>query len=271
MYYLGIVGALSSLGQGVTTMLQERYPGCKIVFKVDDRYPKINLLAGEFQTLEQVISRGITPTLVLDFGLTEGSFERAKFYRAYGIPAIMQGIFGPEKMLVIKNARGLSENVYPPLVLIPDFSVTKLQVMKALKSQAEYFANEIKSIKIDVLYNTQRYNNFNQWIYWAQQINSALGKDTAMYRLEGHALNCGYVHYMMMHIISMDKNDESITVQIMGEKDSPLFSMEMRHNLLASRISGVATVLNWYFTKHGKTEGSRISNQVFVDVLSKLI
>lgn len=271
MYYLGIVGALSSLGQGVATMLQERYPDCKVVFRVDDRYPKLDLLAGEFQTLEQVISRGITPTLLLDFGLTEGSFERAKFYRAYGIPAIMQGIFGPEKLSVVANTRRLSENIYPPLVLIPDFSVTKLQVMKALKSQAEYFAHEVKSIKMDVLYNTQRYNNFNQWIYWAQQINSVLGEDTELYRLEGHALNCGYVHYMLMHIISMDKNDESITMQIIGEENSQLFNMEMRHNLLASRINGVATVLNWYFAQHGKIEGSYATNQVFVDVLSKLV
>lgn len=269
MYYLGIVGAKSSLGQGVIAMLQKHYPDCKIVFRVDDRYPKPDLLAGEFQSLEQVLSHGITPTLVLDFGLTEGSFERAKFYRTYGIPAVMQIIFGSQKLWELENIRGLSEDVHSSLVLVPDFSVIKSLIMKALKTQLEYLASDVDRVRIDVLYNTVRYNNYNQWIYWAQKLNAALGKTGEYYRMDGHMLNCGIVQNGLMNITSMDKNEENINVQILSKDGDHLFNMELRYNLLSSRIKGVSLVLDWYFSK--QINCLTIPNQVFIDVLPDLI
>ena len=129
MLHLGIVGALSSLGKGVIAELEKHPEEFKIVFKIDDRYPDNNLISGEFLHLEQVLSFGIVPSLVLDFGAPEGIFDRAKFYRTYEIPAIMQCVFGAQKSAILEDIRGLSNNIHSPLVLVPDFSIIKTLMM----------------------------------------------------------------------------------------------------------------------------------------------
>ena len=126
MMYIGIVGALSSLGKGVIAELEKHPSEFKIVFRVDDRYPDKNLVSGEFQHLEQMLSFNISSSLVLDFGAPEGIFERAKFYRTYEMPAIMQCVFGAEKSAILENIRGLSSNHHSPLILVPDFSIIKI-------------------------------------------------------------------------------------------------------------------------------------------------
>lgn len=271
MNYLGIVGALSSLGQGVISCL-EKYPAeYKIVFKVDDRYPAKNLIKGEFQNLEQVLSHGINPSLVLDFGIADKMFERAKFYRDYEMPAIMQTIFGDERCHVLENSRGLSRNVSAPLILIPEFSVIKVSMVNHLKVLAEYLSHDVKRIHIDVLYNTERYNNFNQWLYWAFALNEVLGEHTEKYRQDGCTLTCGYIHYGFMKIASMEKNEENIHVQIMTEENDLPFRCEMRYNLLKSRIEGVMKALRWYVDNCRENILACAKNNVFRDTLSTLV
>ncbi len=271
MNYLGIVGALSSLGQGVISIL-EKYPSeYKIVFKVDDRYPRKDLIKGEFQNLEQVLSHGINPSLVLDFGVSDKMFERAKFYRDYEMPAIMQAIFGDERCHVLENSRGLSQNSSTPLILIPEFSVIKVSMVNNLKVLSEYLAHDVKRIHIDVLYNTERYVNFNQWLYWAYQLNELLGEHTKVYRQDGCTLTCGYVHYGFMKITSMEKNEENIHVQVITDDNDVPFRCEARYNLLRSRVDGVMKTLRWYLNHcKGKTLVGA-ENNLLKDTLSTLI
>ncbi len=270
MYYVGIVGALSSLGKGVIAKLEAEPSEFKVVFKVDDRYPQMNLVKGEFQHLEQILSCGINPTLVLDFGVPEKVFERAKFYRSCGIPAIMQTVFGEEKCQILGNVRGLTESDYPPLVLVPDFSVIKVLMVNNLKSLVQCLSCDVSRIHIDVLYNTERYNNQNQWLYWAYVINEKLGEHTTLFRQDGCTLTCGFVQYGFMRIRPMDKNEESINVQIFSAERETPFRSELRYNLLSSRITGVMKVLDWYRHRDEKSSLQNINN-VFVDTLALLI
>ncbi len=268
MYYLGIIGALSSLGQGVIAKLNEHPSEFKIVFKVDDRYPKNNLLSGEFRNLEQVLTHNINPTVVLDFGIAGTVFERAKFYRDYAMPAIMQCAFGNEKSDILRNTSTIAGNDYAPLILIPDFSIIKVLIMKNLKGLLNCFASDVQRIRIDILYNTERYNNQNQWLYWANVINEVLGKPTNYYREQGNTLDCGLVQYGFMRINSLDKNEESINLQIFNSQKDTIFRYEMQYNLLSSRINGAMKVLDWYlYQDHHKPR----LNNLFSDMLTELV
>lgn len=269
MYYVGIIGAKSSLGKGVIAELEKHPSEFKVIFKVDDRYPEKNLLAGEFQSLEQVLSVNITPTFVLDFGIPEKVFERAKFYRTYEMPAIMQCVFGAEKCGILENIRGLSTNNHSPLIMVPDFSVIKTLMMKNLRAIAKCIAGDVDCIRIDVLYNTERYSNQNQWIYWAQTINHELGEHTGTYRMNGNTLTSGYVQYGFMRIGPLEKNEESITSRVLSLKNEIVFGCEMRYNLLDSRIKGVMKVLDWYCPQ--KAPLINAANNLYIDKLSDLI
>ncbi len=259
------------MGQGVIAVLKNQPEQFKVVFKVDDRYTTQNLVKGEFQNLEQVLSHGINPSLVLDFGVPEKIFERAKFYRDYEIPAIMQTIFGDERCHILANSRGLSQNVHTPLILVPEFSVIKVSMVNNLKVIAEYLANDVKNIHIDVLYNTERYNNFNQWLYWAYQLNEVLGEYTKTYRQDGCTLTCGFVHYGFMKITSMNKNEENIHIQITTEEREIPFRCEMRYDLLDSRIKGAIKVLNWYIDNCKAKTLCGINANIYKDILAALV
>lgn len=259
------------MGRGVIAELEKRPEEFKIVFKVDDRYREKNLVNGEFQHLEQTLSANINPTLVLDFGVPQNVFERAKFYRSNEIPAIMQCIFGPEKCGFIKNMRGITGKARTPLILVPDFSVIKTLIIKNLRAMVGSLDCDVSRICIDVLYNTERYFNQNQWIYWAYAINRELGEYTEVYRLQGNTLTCGFVQYGFMRISPLDKNEERINVQVFSGEKEVIFSCDLQRNLLSSRISGVMKVLQWYCDLEKKGNLPDTSDNVFLDTLSELV
>lgn len=265
MYYIGIVGALSSLGQKVAEMLQTEPSKYKVIFAVDKQYAYPDLVQAQFQNLDQVLSRNLTPTLVLDFGPTEDAIERAKFYRQYGMPAVMQTVFDPNKRHMLRNIG--SSSMQTPLVLIPDFSVVKTNLVENIKAQVRHFSCDVNRIYVNVLHNTEDGFIRGEWLYWASVINELLGEYTEKYSQKGNALTLGFVRISSAQTNLRDEHSEEIAVKLDLAEDKGTAEWKWKGNLLDSRVEGVKRILHWY-KQHMTTDVNLAMGELFVDVLS---
>lgn len=269
MYYIGIVGALSPLGKGVAAALQAKPNDYKIIFRVDAGYARADVAKAEFQNLEQVLTHNLTPTLVLDFGDLQQMFERAKFYRQNGFPAIMQGPLSrkEEEMLCC-----ISRSVYQmptPLVIVPDFSVTKTLMLENLKAQVKSLQCKVNRIYVGLLHNVDEVHNRAFWLLWAQSVNEILGEYTDKYCLKGHSVTLGFVRVSSKRVAEQDEQVEKMQLSIVLS-DNNILKWECSGNLLESRVDGVMRTLSWY-AKHIKNDVNLAFGDVLSDVLSKLV
>ena len=269
MYYIGIVGALSRLGKGVTAALQAKSCDYKIIFMVDAGYERADVIKSEFQNLEQVLTHNLTPSLVLDFGDSQQMYERAKFYRQNGFPDIMQGpLSRKDEEMLYSISRG-SHQMPTPLVIVPDFSVTKVLMLKNLKEQVKLLQCKVNRIYVGLQHNVDEAQNTAFWLLWAQSVNEMLGEYTDKYCQKGHSVTMGFVRVVSKRVAEQDEQFEEMHLSIILSDDSTL-KWEWNGNLLESRVDGVMRTLAWY-VKRIKHDVNLASGDVLSDVLSKLL
>lgn len=269
MNYLAIVGALSPLGQKVIAELQTKTDEYRIVFTVDPGYECVDVAKAQFQRLEQVLTHNLNPTLVLDFGDYQQAFERAKFYRQNGFPAIMQAVMGKknEEML---ECLYRSTNLMPsPLVIVPDFSVVKTQLLQSLKAQVALLRCNVNRIYVGLLHNADEEQNMAFWLSWAQSVNEILGEYTEKYCVKGNTMTLGFVRVTSKKVADQDANAENMGLSVLLA-DNSFLKWEWSGNLLESRVAGVMKVLDWYF-KNIRHNVDLASGELVIDILSELI
>lgn len=269
MYYIGIVGALSPLGKSVAAALQAKPNDYKIIFTVDAGYERADVAKAEFQNLEQVLTRNLTPTLLLDFGDSQQMFERAKFYRQNGFPAIMQGPLSRKDEEMLHSLSRSVKLMPTPLVIVPDFSVIKTLMLKNLKAQVKASQCKVNRIYVGLMHNVDEAQNSAFWLLWAQSVNEMLGEYTDKYCQKGCSVTLGFVRVTSKRVAEQEEQVEEMQLSIILSDNSTI-KWEWNGNLLESRVDGVMRTLSWY-AKHIKNDVSLASGDVLSDVLSKLV
>ena len=264
MYYIGIVGALSPLGQQVAAFLQAEPSQYKIVFAVDEQYGYPDLVQAQFQNIDQVLARNLNPTLVLDFGPYAGAYERAKLYRKNAIPAVMQAAFSELNYYALRNIG--ASGVRSPLILVPDFSVVKVDLIENLKAQVKNFGCDVNQIVFEVFNNDEDEAAKFAWLHWAKEINMLLGEFTDKYRQHKEYLTLGYVRLQRTRISSFNPQTEHVSVSLSLTAGKGAMNWSWHGNLLSSRVEGVRRVLKWYQTQITKDVDLAIG-ELQVDVL----
>ena len=155
MKYLGIVGALSSLGQSLVQMIKNS-ENCKLLFTVDDGYEHNSRTKGEYRTVDAAVAAqyGNSSFMIIDV-MQDGYKERAKLYRFYGIPAIVGGAeLSDQEMASLEKGYSVRRRTFAPVIIEPSLVTEAAQgVFNIVHDIVHWlYAQPVKLVK-QVYYN----------------------------------------------------------------------------------------------------------------------
>lgn len=273
MYYIGIFGALNPVAQKVISLLEDDSSPYGILFVADGNFAETDVQAAQFKSVQEASAHNLTPDLVLDFGSTEDAFERAKYYRAAGIPAIMQGVLFKNELEKLHNLyRKIDKgNRCAPLVIMPDYAVVKMQLMNNLKAQISNFSCDVHRIYVQISHNTDKLTIRRQWLWWTKQLNCLLddyseyfqenNSDTIEQFLQGH------VRVTSHKTPTLDTNEEMLRVVLALSDNKGLLKWESYCSLLESRVEGALTALDWFFDSQNNSQELLLGDVVIADFI----
>ncbi|MBQ9271793.1 MAG: hypothetical protein IJ218_05985 [Alphaproteobacteria bacterium] len=276
MIFIGIVGALSPLGRKMLDVLRSYPSYYEVVWTVDAHYSCDDEKNSEFKILENVFASKMSASLVLDFGDDASLFERAKLYRRNNLPAIIQGVLSDEQITVLQGFCKETSIIprYEALILEPDFSIIKTQMMKNLLCQAHHCVGDVEWIKINIFHHSDRKCLQKSWLYWAKLINKILGVQADNPILKEtkfrSTLSLGVVQIDMRYKFGIDLQEESIRIDMFLNDKKGSLSWQLSTSLLQSRIDGITLLMDWYESEHNNNQNLVFGN-VLVDVLPTLI
>ena len=117
---MGIVGALSPLGQSLVQIMRES-GNCKLLFTVDGGYENNSRARGEYRTIDAAVAAQYGAAFVIIDVMDDGQFkERAKLYRFYGIPAIVGGAeLSEQDIAALEKGYSVRRRTFAPVVIEP--------------------------------------------------------------------------------------------------------------------------------------------------------
>ena len=272
MIFIGIVGALSPSGQKMIEALQLYPQDYKVIWTVDENYAADNRQMSQFKDLENVLILGLQPSLVLDFGSYKTTYERAKIYRRYAVPAIMQGVLSAEELSFLSNCGQANKNGehYAPLVVEPDFSIVKIQMVKDLLCQVQHLTCKVQRIYVRVKHNAHTEDICKMWLYWATMINAVLGEYTELPTAHASGFTLGFVRVSEQYKPEMEPNDEHLSIKLLLDKPNESLEWNLACSLTDTRVEGALLLLEWYKSERENLQ-DLVFGQVSVEVLPLLI
>ena len=267
MIKIGIVGALSPLGQEMLTVLTST-AGCKVIWTVDEHYAANDLQKAIFQDLENAIFLAPLPDLVLDFDSHASTFQRVKIYRSNGVPAIMQGML-PEPEIAALSEISMG-GICAPIIIEPDFSTVITQAVKNLLCQTHHLMNSVQSVRVDIRHNSSVDFVRLPWIHWAKMLNSVVGDNTEFPTGDGAKLSFGHVNVHNNHAAELAPDEEIINIELILDDPKGSLIWNIACPLLQTRVAGVDILLDWYVAQR-EINQNLVMGEISTDVLVLLI
>lgn len=263
---IGIVGALCPLGKRVVEEFQDLTPDYKVIWTVDDGYKCDNKQTSQFRNVEDVLLYGLEPTIILDFGASDGLLRRAMTYRKYNIPAIMQGVPSSDDIDFLNNFyKDEYSGKRAPLIIEPEFSTVKTHLVKNLLSQASYFLMDIKGIEINIRHHSEVVDITQPWYYWMNMLDEILKDEvpSSEYKRIPVKLNDVFEEFL-------EPDEETLDIKLNLGDDGGALEWKLTCPLLDSRVDGVFLMLEWYLVERDNAFDLMVGNITF-DILPMLI
>ena len=153
---LGIVGALSPLGQSLVQIIKQS-ENCKLLFTVDAGYDCNSYARGEYKTIDAAIAAqyGASSFVIIDVVKDSKYKERAQAYRFYGIPAIVGGAeLSEQEMVALEKGYSVRRRTFAPVIIEPSLVTAAAQgVFVAIRKIAGWLHAQPGRIAKQVYYN----------------------------------------------------------------------------------------------------------------------
>lgn len=269
MIYLGIVGALTPLGQKVSEYLKNS-PDYQVVFRADEGYEADDPATGVYANLERALSFIMSSTLVIDCAdPVMAIHERIPEYRFYEHPAIVCCHCELDELDTI--ARSCENTPRSSLLTVPDYSVVNTRLMAFFMRQAERHRNDVKSLEIEVTVSDKDRLNLNIWLSWAHFLNEKMGISDEKTEVKGSVCKCGMVTIKVVTDASLQRGCEKVSVTMYHGKEGHIGRVHqeaVNSDVCAAQLDGVCRLLDW-FADNQENEDAR--GNLFINHLSTIM
>lgn len=271
MIKIGILGTLSPLGQKMWKVLCDLsdYDVVWVVEQFDCNGENNE----HVQNLENVLCNNAQNTdIVLDFADYKSTLQRVKLYRRYGVPAIVQGTLseGEIEALSQLGEDDCSEGKQAPIMLEPDFSVVKTQMIKNLICQVHHLLCDVQRIYVNVWHHSDIESVRLPWLHWAKMINEVLGEYTDVPTSDGEQFTLGFVRVINHYGEQWGQDEEIIDIELFLDEGKGNLRWNMSCPLLDTRVDGVMQLLEWYVSEREISQ-DLVMGEILADALSTLI
>lgn len=238
MIYVGIVGALTPVGQKVSSILSKR-ADVKIVFREDDLYQEHVPLMGVYNNLETALMRH-EPSVVIDCCAPERAAMHLATYKFYEVTAILCGFGGGDFAVCCDG-----EYPSPSVITAPDFSVRNTRLIDAYLRKAKFHAADVKKAEITVTVPEKKQFSIGRWLYAAAMLNEQLGIYSARTEFKGDNAVTGKVVVSVKTDPSMPAGAENLSVHLY-RKSGVLSGVCHKKDYAADAAEGIEILLDWY-------------------------
>lgn len=265
MIKIGIVGALSPLGQEMLIFLVGEY---EVVWAVDENYEADDPQKNQFKDLEDAIFSTSRPDIVLDFAAHASTFQRAKIYRSTGIPAIIQGMLTESEIAAVDEITMCG--TCAPVILEPEFSTVITQEVKNILCQTHHLTSSVQSVRVDIRHNSAVELVRVPWLHWAKTLNSITGDYAEFPTGDEEKFSLGCVNVHCHYAAELAQDEEVINVELILDDAKGSLISNIVCPLLPTRVDGVLLLLEWYIAQR-EINQSLVMGEITTDVLALLI
>ena len=270
MVYIGIVGALTSLGQEVAHFLREKTELYRIVFYVDADYVVNSPQKATYATPEAALSFNQPPTLIIDCADPISAVDRAKTYRFYAVPAIMCCTCMPKELDDLSCSYVAENQRAPALIITPDYCLNIVRLFDFFLHIADRHREDITRVEVEVALPPRQRINLARWLYFGSLMNDKFGNSDARYSVKGNVCKYGYVEIKTVSNELLAENAEDVHIRLFYGNKQNLCCTFMKttiDNRDAASVSGISLMLKW-FVSHPRDVAS---GQVFINHLSTIL
>ena len=264
MIKIGIVGALSPLGQEMLTLLAG---DCEVVWAVDEHYEADDPQKNQFTDFETALLYA-RPDIVLDFAAYGSLRQRIEAYRICSIPAIVQGVLPKEEIAALEKKTW--DGVCAPVILEPDFSTVITQEVKNLLCQTHHLMNSVQSIRVDIRHNSDIELVRSSWLHWAETLNSIIGDYAESPTGDKTKFSLGCVNVNCHYAPELPQDEEVINIELIFDDAKGSLISNIVCPLLPTRVDGVLLLLEWYIAQR-EINQSLVMGEISTDMLALLI
>lgn len=270
MIYVGIVGALSPLGQKVADFLKEQSDLYRIVFYVDAGYRVSSPGLATYASPEAALSFNQPPTLIIDCDDPITAVERAKTYRFYAVSAIMCCTCMLNDLELLQCSYVAENQPVPALLITPDYVIENIALMRFFLGIAATQREDVDRVEVTVKLPSQKRINLARWLYFGELLNDKFGKPDATYSVKGNICNFGNVVIKAVNDDKLADEAQEVSTRLYYGNKQHLCYTYMKSSCadrIKNSVSGIKMMLEW-FTSHF----DEISDGgVFTDQLCKIL
>lgn len=273
MIYVGIVGALSPLGQEVINFLKTETDSYRIVFYVDAGYRVSSPMNATYASVEAALSFNQVPSVVIDCDDPATAIDRAKIYRFYTAAAIMCCSAMPEDLDNLSRSYVLENQQAQSLLVTPDYRVGPVCLMEFFLFIADKHRDDVDRIEINVAMSPHNKIDLTRWLYFGRLLNDKLGLYDAKYSVHGNVCNFGDVIIKAISDKKLGNEAEDIHVNMYYGKKDHLCNTYMKtsvKNNVQDSVNGIVLMLKW-FAAHPEeiAEGKVLTNHLSTVICEK--
>ncbi len=270
MIYVGIVGALSPLGQEVINCLLSQMSLYRIVFYVDAGYRVSTPSEATYSSVEAALSFNQPPTLVIDCDDPISAIERAKTYRFYAVSAIMCCTCMPAEISDLRCSYVAENQEVPSLFITPDYRLGYLNLMNFFLKLAERHREDVDRLEIEVKLPVNKRINLARWLYFGSLLNDKFGISDAKYSVKGNVCHFGDVIIKAINDARFAGEAEEVHARLYyGDRRAPCYTYMKASgkDCVKDSALGVNLMLDWFATHPKEVH----SGEVFIDHLGKIL
>lgn len=270
MIYVGIVGALSTLGQKVINNLLSQKSMYRIVFYVDAGYRVSTPSEATYSSVDAALSFNQSPTLVIDCDDPVSAIDRAKTYRFYAVSAIMCCTCMPDELSDLRSSYVAENQEVPSLFITPDYRLGYVNMMDFFLRLAKKHREDVDRLEIEVKLPINKRINLARWLYYGGLLNDKFGISDAKYSVKGNVCHFGYVIIKAINDNRLAEGMEEVHTRLYyGYRKAPCYTyMKVScRDYVTDSVCGVNLMLEWFATHPKEVH----LGEVFVDHLSEIL
>lgn len=249
MIYVGIVGALSPLGQKVARFLKEQSDLYRIVFYVDAGYRVSSPSLATYASPEAALSFNQPPTLIIDCDDPITAIERAKTYRFYAVSAIVCCTCLLNDLELLQCSYVAENQPVPALLITPDYVPGNIALMRFFLGIAAKHREDVDRLEIEVALPSQKKINLTRWLYFGELMNEKFGKPNAKYSVKGNVCNFGNVIIKAVNDDNLTDEAQDVSVRLYYGSKQHLcytFMKSSSNDRIRNSVSGIKMMLEWF-------------------------
>ena len=270
MIYVGIVGALSPLGQEVARFLKEQSDLYRIVFYVDAGYRVSSPGLATYASPEAALSFNQPPTLIIDCDDPITAVERAKTYRFYAVSAIMCCTCMLKDLELLQCSYVAENQPVPALLITPDYVIENIALMRFFWGIAAKHREDIDRVEVTVKLPSQKKINLARWLYFGELLNDKFGKPDATYSVKGNICNFGNVIIKAVNDDKLADEAQEVSARLYYGDKRYLCYTYMKSSCadrIKDSVSGIKMMLEWFNSHFDEIS----DGGVFTDQLCKIL